>query len=206
MPVRDHTRANGVPQGNVMEPRVYASDRETWRAWLARNHASATEAWLVYYKKHTGKPSVGYLDSVREALCFGWIDGLKKRIDEETYTHRFTPRKPGSKWSPQNIRLATELIELGLMTQAGLDAFKQRRHYDAEVLGRIQAKGISLSAETEAALKTSRKAWENFERLSPGYRKQYVAWLETAKRPGTRKKRLEEAIGLLEQNRKLGMK
>lgn len=189
-----------------MEPRVYASDRKTWRAWLARHHASETEAWLVYYKKHTGKPSVGYLDSVREALCFGWIDGLKKRVDDETYAHRFTPRKPRSKWSPQNIRLATELTELGLMTEAGLSAFEQRRVYDEETLDMIQAQAITLSEETEKVLRANRKAWENFERLTPGYRKQYVAWLQTAKRPETRKKRLEEATRLLEQNRKLGMK
>lgn len=189
-----------------MEPRVFASDRKTWRAWLAKNHASESEVWLVYYKKHTGKPSVGYLDSVREALCFGWIDGLKKRIDDETYAHRFTPRKPRSKWSPQNIRLATELIELGLMTQAGLSAFEQREEYDGEVLDMIRSDEIALSKETEAALKSHRDAWQNFERLTPGYRKQYVAWLETAKRPETRKKRLEEAIRLLAENRKLGMK
>jgi len=189
-----------------MHPRVFAKDRKTWRAWLAKNHASETEAWLVYYKKHTGKPSVGYLDSVREALCFGWIDGLKKRIDDETYAHRFTPRKPRSKWSPQNIRLANELIGLGLMTQAGLEAFKRRVGYGEQRLEMIQAEEIALSEETEAALRANRRAWENFERLSPGYRKQYVAWLQTARRPETRKKRLEEAIRLLEENRKLGMK
>jgi len=189
-----------------MQPKVFASDRKTWRAWLTKNHASATEAWLVYYKKHTGKPSVGYLDSVREALCFGWIDGLKKRIDDETYAHRFTPRKPGSKWSPQNVRLAGELIELGLMTEAGLNAFEQRVNYDEEVLERIRSKEIGLAKETESALRANPKAWENFARLTPGYRKQYVAWLETAKRPETRRKRLEEAIVLLEANRKLGMK
>jgi len=189
-----------------MEPKVFASDRKTWRAWLEKNHASEPEAWLVYYKKHTGKPSVGYLDSVREALCFGWIDGLKKRIDDETYAHRFTPRKPRSKWSPQNIRLARELIELGLMKTAGLKAFEQREAYDEHVLERIQAEEIALSEDTETALKANRKAWANFERLTPGYRKQYVAWLQTAKRPETRKKRLEEAIRLLEANRKLGMK
>lgn len=189
-----------------MEPRVFARDRETWRAWLAKHHASESEVWLVYFKKHTGKPSVGYLDSVKEALCFGWIDGLKKRIDDETYAHRFTPRKPRSKWSPQNTRLAEELIALGLMTQAGLSAFGQRVDYDEAVLERFRAEEIELAKDIEAALRANPKAWENFERLSPGYRRQYVAWLQTAKRPETRKKRLEEAIRLLEQNRKLGMK
>lgn len=79
---------------------IKASSRSEWRAWLVDNHATKNDVWLVYYKKHTGKTSVTYMESVKEALCFGWIDGIKKSIDDETYMHRFTPRKPGSKWSP----------------------------------------------------------------------------------------------------------
>ncbi len=108
------------------------SDRKAWRAWLAENHASEKEVWLAYYKKHTGKASVSYMDSVKEALCFGWIDGLKRRIDEARYTHRFTPRRADSKWSLQNIRLAKELIASGEMTAAGLAAFDQRVAYDRQ--------------------------------------------------------------------------
>lgn len=190
----------------AMKPRVYAADREAWRAWLAENHASEKEAWLVYYKKHTGKASVAYLDSVREALCFGWIDGLKRRIDDETYAHRFTPRKANSRWSPQNISLAEEMIELGRMSDAGLEAFRQRVSYDEAQLALIKTSEIALSDDIESALKANRKAWENFGKLAPGYRKQYVAWLQTARRPETRAKRLAEAIALLEKNLKLGMK
>lgn len=190
----------------AMKPKVYAPDREAWRAWLAENHASEKEAWLVYYKKHTGKASVAYLDSVREALCFGWIDGLKRRIDDETYAHRFTPRKANSRWSPQNISLAEEMIELGRMSDAGLEAFRQRVSYDEAQLALIRASEIALSDDIESALKANRKAWENFGKLAPGYRKQYVAWLQTARRPETRAKRLAEAIALLEKNLKLGMK
>ncbi|MCW8925760.1 MAG: hypothetical protein OQJ84_05855, partial [Xanthomonadales bacterium] len=91
---------------------ITPASREEWRAWLESNHASACEVWLVYYKKHTGKPSVSYIDSVKEAICYGWIDGLKKRVDDECYMHRFTPRRPGSKWSPTNIKLAKELISV----------------------------------------------------------------------------------------------
>jgi uncharacterized protein YdeI (YjbR/CyaY-like superfamily) len=189
-----------------MEPKVFATDRKTWRDWLEKNHASETEAWLVYYKKHTGKSSVSYIDSVKEALCFGWIDGLKKRIDDETYAHRFTPRKPLSKWSPQNISLARELIESGLMTIAGLNSFNQRVAYDEAQLDLIRAAEIALTADIETALKANPEAWESFRQMTPGYRKQYVAWLQTAKRPETRKKRLIEAIRLLEKNQKLGMK
>ena len=182
------------------------SDRREWRSWLAENHASEKEVWLAYFKKHTGKASVSYMDSVKEALCFGWIDGLKKRIDDECYTHRFTPRKAASKWSPQNIRLAKELIESGEMMEPGLAAFNQRVPYDEELQKTLAAKDLPLTAETEQGLKSSPKAWDNFNQLTPGYRKQYVGWLQSAKRPKTRKKRLAEAIVLLEANKKLGMK
>jgi uncharacterized protein YdeI (YjbR/CyaY-like superfamily) len=182
------------------------SDRKQWRDWLSEHHAGAKEVWLVYYKKHTGKASVSYIDSVKEALCFGWIDGLKKRIDDERYTHRFTPRKAGSKWSPQNISLAKELIETGLMMRAGLMAFNQRVAYDEEQLKALRATEIALTAETENALQANQKAWDNFNQLTPGYRKQYVAWLQSAKKPETRQRRLNELISCLEKNRKLGMK
>lgn len=182
------------------------SDRKAWRAWLTEYHASEQEIWLAYYKKHTGKASVSYMDSVREALCFGWIDGLKRRIDEERYAHRFTPRRADSKWSPQNIRLAKELIAAGVMTEAGFAAFSQRVTYDENLQKLISAKGIPLSTETEKVLRASQKAWDNFNKLAPGYRKQYVAWVQSGKRPETRKKRLEEAVSLLEANQKLGMK
>lgn len=185
---------------------ISVPDRNAWRCWLEQNHASQNEVWLAYYKKHTGKSSVAYLDSVKEALCFGWIDGLKRRIDEARYAHRFTPRKGNSKWSPQNIRLAEELIESGEMTKAGLAAFDQRVPYDEELQKALAAKELLLTSETEEALKTSPKAWEYFNNLTPGYRKQYVGWLQSAKRPETRKKRLAEAIALLEENKKLGMK
>lgn len=189
-----------------MNTRIKTSDRKEWRNWLAGNHASADEVWLVYYKKHTGKASVSYMDSVREALCFGWIDGIKKSIDNETYMHRFTPRRPVSKWSPQNIKLAKELIENGEMTEAGLTAFNQRTEYDPGFLQTVGAKDIPLAPEIEKSLKANQKAWDNFSQLAPGYRKQYVGWLQSAKRPETREKRLREAIELLARNKKLGMK
>jgi len=185
---------------------ISVSDRNAWRSWLIENHATKKEVWLAYYKKHTGKATVSYIESVKEALCFGWIDGLKRRIDDERYAHRFTPRKTGSKWSPQNIRLAQELIETGEMTKAGLAAFDQRVPYDLELQQALSAKELPLAAETEKGLKTSEKAWNNFNQLSAGYRKQYVGWIQSAKRPKTRKKRLQDAISLLEANKKLGMK
>ncbi len=189
-----------------MKPELYASSREEWRSWLKKNHAKAEEVWLVYYKKHTGKPSINYSDSVEEALCFGWIDGIKKRIDDEKYTHRFTPRKAKSKWSPTNIRRAEKMIEEGKMTQMGFASFNQRIDYDEDILKTGSAKENSLTPEMEKALKANKKAWKHFNNLAPGHKKQYVGWLMSAKRPETRKRRLKEAIRLLAGNRKLGMK
>ena len=194
-----------VNQGD-MKNKVYASSREQWHSWLSENHARTDEVWLVFYKKHTGKPSVSYPDSVAEALCFGWIDGKKKSIDEKRYAYRFTPRRAGSKWSPRNVELAQQLIHEGRMTTAGLEAFEHRVSYDQDLLRAIESDGIPLQPEIENRLKANEKAWDNFNRLAPGYRKQYVGWLQNAKRPETREKRIREAISLLEKNEKPGMK
>ena len=188
------------------DPQFCASSREEWRAWLQQNHADASEIWLVYFKKHTGKPTVGYAESVEEALCFGWVDGLKKRIDEDRYAHRFSPRKAKSKWTPLNIQRARKMIEAGKMTEAGLVSFKQRLEYDKKFLQARTQEELELPAEMEAAIKLNKPAWNNFKQLAPGYRKQYVGWLVSAKKPATRARRLEEAIRLLASNKKLGMK
>ena len=194
------------PQIRNMRPEIYVLGRKEWRSWLIENHAKAEEVWLVYYKKHTGKPTITYTDSVEEALCFGWIDGLKKSIDGEKYAYRFTPRKAGSKWSPLNIKLAKKMMEEGKMTEAGLAAFNQRVTYDEEILKARNAKEIPLTPEIENGLKANKKAWKNFNNLAPSYRKQYVGWLRSAKKPETREERLKEAIKLLTRNEKLGMK
>lgn len=189
-----------------MKSELLVSNRKEWRSWLRNNHNKAKAVWLVFFKKSTGKLSVGYTESVEEALCFGWIDGLKRSIDGQRYALRFTPRKPGSKWSPLNIELAERMIKEGKMTEAGLVAFKRKVTYDEEVIEARNSKEIPLTAELEKALKANKSAWENFNNLAPGYRKQYVGWLRSAKKLETRERRLKEAIKLLEENRKLGMK
>ncbi len=194
------------PDKLIPDLQFCASSREEWRAWLQQNHAGASEIWLVYFKKHTGKPTVGYAESVEEALCFGWVDGLKKRIDEDRYAHRFSPRKAKSKWTPLNIQRARKMIEAGKMTEAGLVSFRQRLEYDEKFLQARTQKKLELPAEMEAAIKLNKAAWNNFKQLAPGYRKQYVGWLVSAKKPATRTRRLEEAIRLLARNKKLGMK
>ena len=189
-----------------MESELCVSSRKEWRSWLRKNHTKAKEIWLVYFKKDTGKSSIIYRDSVEEALCFGWIDGLKKSIDERKYAYRFTPRKPGSSWSPLNIKLSKKMIEEGKRTQMGLAAFSRKKEYDEEIIKARESKEIPLTLEIERALKVNKKVWENFNNLAPSYRKQYVGWLRSAKRQETKNRRIEEAIVLLSENRKLGMK
>jgi uncharacterized protein YdeI (YjbR/CyaY-like superfamily) len=183
-----------------------AKDRTEWRKWLEKNYSAVAEIQLVYYKKHTGTPSITYTESVEEAICFGWIDGIKKRIDEEKYTHRFTPRKKNSKWSRTNIETAKKMIKAGKMSPMGLRAYNERKEYDAEFLKTRASISENLNPDAERILRTSAKAWKNFSALTPGHRKQYCLWINSAKKDTTRQKRISEAIRLLEQNKKLGMK
>ena len=184
---------------------LYVTNRAAWRAWLAAHHATEKEIWLVYYKKASGRPRIPYDDAVEEALCFGWIDSIEKSIDEEKFAQRFTPRKAGSNWSESNRQRVRRLIETGRMTQAGLQKI------DASVLA-AQAAPAQKSAEPALpqylvkALKTERTAWQNFQRLAPSYRRDYVHWITSAKRAETRARRLAQALELLARNEKLGMK
>jgi uncharacterized protein YdeI (YjbR/CyaY-like superfamily) len=189
-----------------LTPSAHCATREEWRNWLQKHHASHSEVWLHYFKKHTGKKTVTYLESLEEALCFGWIDGLKRRVDDERYAHRFTPRKAKSKWSPQNIRLAQQLVDEGKMTEAGLAAFKNRIAYDDEFLEKRRQAELPEPREFTEALEENSRARQNLQAMAPGYRKQYIAWISAAKRSETRSKRVAETIRMLEQNKKPGMK
>lgn len=185
---------------------LYVANRKAWRSWLAKHHNKEMELWLVYYKRHTGKSSVAYADSVEEAICFGWIDGLKRKIDDARYAIRFTPRGTDSKWSPLNIEIAKRLIKQDKMKKAGLTKYKNRVTYGKEILRAKSAKVTPVPSYMKSFLMTNKKAWENFSSLAPSYKRQYVWWVASAKREETRQRRLEEAIKLLEKNQKLGMK
>lgn len=183
---------------------LYVADRDAWRDWLEENHARESEVWLICYKKHTGRPSVPYDDAVEEALCFGWIDSMDRSIDDERYAQRYTPRKDTGKWSESNRRRIRKLIEAGKMTVAGLLKIGE---------GILDAPPEeSKKQETEVprffkdALMKKGKAWENFNGLAPSYRREYIAWVSDAKRDETRARRLAEAVRLLAENKKLGMK
>jgi uncharacterized protein YdeI (YjbR/CyaY-like superfamily) len=182
-------------------------DRSEWRDWLAEHHDQETEIWLVYYKKGTGVASIDYNSSVEEALCYGWVDSLIKKIDDRKYARKFTPRKDDSKWSPSNIKRVKKLIEEGSMTEVGLqkvEAAKQSGHWDEPA----QSPELSFEMHPEfaRALNENERAKKTFERLAPTYQKQYLGWIEVAKRPETRQKRIEESIRLLERGEKLGLK
>jgi uncharacterized protein YdeI (YjbR/CyaY-like superfamily) len=186
--------------------KVFAKNRDEWRSWLKKHHDSAREIWLVFYKKATGIPSVSYPESVEEAICFGWIDGLKKRIDEETYTQRFSPRRRNSRWSPTNIQCAKKLIAAGKMTDAGLKAFEQRKYYPVASLQTRAAEEPSLTPDILRALKKNKKAWKNYNNLAPSHQKRYIQWIAAARREDTRKRRLRETVQALEMNEKPGIK
>lgn len=183
-----------------------AKNRKEWRNWLEKNHSTTKEIWLVYYKKHTKKETITYKESVEEAICFGWIDGIKKKVDDERYTHRFTPRKKNSKWSTINIEIAEKMIKSGKMTAEGLNVYKKRKEYEKDLLKIRSSIDDSLTHEIEQLIKRNKLAWNNFKNLAPSYRKQYILWINSAKREETKQKRLSEAIKLLEQNKKLGLK
>ena len=186
--------------------RYTPTTRKQWRIWLEKNHVKETEVWLVFLKQHTARPNVSYSDAVEEALCFGWIDDVKRSIDEDRYMHRFTPRKPASKWSKLNKERAQRLLKAGQMAPAGKKAIelaKENGKWTETVSTRAS---LSMPIELDARLKRNKKATAFFASLAPSYQQQYIAWIATAKRPETRRRRLDEAIELLKCGEKLGMR
>ena len=164
-----------------------------FRAWLEEHHATSDHLWVGYYKKATNKPSVTWEDTVDEALCFGWIDGIRKSLDDESYMIRFTRRKPSSVWSKRNIELAERLIAEGRMETEGLAAFALKDvHADS---GYATADGDgALPDQMVTRFKENANAWEFYQRQPPGYRRQAARWVTSAKREATRERRLATLI------------
>jgi len=247
---------------------LHVTSRAEWRVWLTKHYQSETEVWLIFHKKHTGRPRISYDHAVEEALCFGWIDSIVRRIDAEKFAQKFTPRRDGSRWSALNKRRLHTLIREGRMTEAGLakadpvtlreeprpkpgardmdiprvvkealmanaKAWRnfrsltpsRRRAYvrlimdakKAETRERQVRHAIALLQQgtgdlddiprfLKQGLLGDVKAWENFQNLAPSYRRHYVGWIMHAKQEETRERRLREAVALLRQNRKLGLK
>jgi uncharacterized protein YdeI (YjbR/CyaY-like superfamily) len=164
-----------------------------FRRWLEKHHASAGELWVGFHKKATGKPSITWPESVDQALCFGWIDGLRKSIDADRYMIRFTPRRTTSIWSAVNTKRAQELIDLGLMQAAGAQAFAGR---DAEKTNRysFERDHVELDAAMQKEFRAHREAWLFFQSQPPSYRKMMTWWVQSAKRETTRARRLAKLI------------
>jgi len=179
---------------------LHVRTRREWRAWLAKQHTSSPGVWLVFYKAHTGIKSVRYEDMVCEALCFGWIDSLIKRVDADRYVFKVTPRQPTSKWSDINRKRWVELKAAGLLTSAGLAAAPTNNTYAPRPVI------PDLPVYIAKALKTNVRAWEFFRALAPTYKRHFVVWIHTAKRPETRDRRIRESISLLVAGKKLGLK
>ena len=177
-----------------MEPTFFPTPAD-FRRWLAKHHATATELLVGFYKVGSGKASITWPESVDQALCFGWIDGLRKRIDDESYTIRFTPRKPTSTWSAVNIKRVEELIQLGLMTPAGLKAFEARKANRSGIYS-YEQRTAELPPEYEKGLKANRAAWTFFQAQPASYRKAAMWWIVSAKQEATRLKRLAQLIDL----------
>lgn len=173
------------------DPRFFATPAE-FRRWLERNHLSAKELWVGFHKRHTGTPSIDWPQSVDCALCFGWIDAVRKSLGEASYVIRFTKRKPASIWSAINIAKVAELEKQGLMAPAGREIFAKRDPVRAP--GYSVATRRPFDAATLAAFKAKKKAWAFFEAQPPGYRGWVAHWIMNAKRDETRAKRLAKAV------------
>ena len=188
----------------VSKPLLF-TNRDAWRAWLEANHATAREAWLVLYKKHTGQPGLSLVEAVEEALCFGWIDSVLRPIDEEKFALRYSPRKKGSIWSETNKRRVARLIKQGKMTEAGLTKIREAKANGEWQKATLREETINIPADLKKGLKADRQAWRNFESLAPSHKKQFIYWITSARTDKTRQRRIKETVRLVAANKKLGM-
>jgi len=185
-----------------MNLRIFESPAE-FRAWLGRNHNKVAELWVGIYNQRASKISITYREALDEALCFGWIDGVRKSVDETIYKVRFTPRKPRSYWSTVNIRRFGELRKLGRLAAAGLAAFEDRSQESGKYS--FENRSGKLDPALEREFKANRKAWEFFGVQAPWYRRTTIFWVMSAKKEETRLKRLDTLIRDSASGRRLGM-
>jgi uncharacterized protein YdeI (YjbR/CyaY-like superfamily) len=182
---------------------LFFATPEDFRKWLKAHHENARELWVGFSKKGSGWPSITWPESVDEALCVGWIDGLRKTIDVESYKIRFTPRKATSNWSAVNIGRIQELTRLGRMRPAGLKAFALRKEEKSGIYAYENRKSAVLGAAIEKRFRSCPKAWAFFQAQPPGYRQLATWWIISAKKEETRKQRIEKLIAQSEAGRRL---
>ncbi|MFA4923957.1 MAG: YdeI/OmpD-associated family protein [Ignavibacteriaceae bacterium] len=182
---------------------IFFSNQSEFRKWLAKNYKKETELLVGYYKVDTGKPSMTWSQSVDQALCYGWIDGVRKSLDDESYCIRFTPRKPTSNWSAINIKKVEELVKQGLMQTAGLEAFNFRKEEKSNIYSfeNIEKK---LSDSLKKKFKANNVAWDFFAKQAHSYQKTMMHWIMSAKRDGTKLSRLEKVITESEKQKRIG--
>jgi uncharacterized protein YdeI (YjbR/CyaY-like superfamily) len=173
---------------------IYFASAEEFRAWLEDNHATEREVYVGYYKKATGIPSLVWSEAVDEALCYGWIDGIVRRVDDERHMQRFTPRKPSSTWSAINIEKVAKLRSEGRMRPAGEAAFARRRDDKSAIYSYEQRENPELEPAQEARFRANAPAWEWFASRPPSYRRVALYWVVSAKRAETRERRLTQLI------------
>jgi uncharacterized protein YdeI (YjbR/CyaY-like superfamily) len=156
---------------------IYLTNKKDWHLWLTRNHNKEKEIWLVYPRKSTGKPRISYNEAVEEALCFGWIDSIVKRIDDESYAQRFSPRKNTAKWSQQNIERLRRLVEFRKMTPAGLAVIK-------DVNALLESEELEIAPDILQALQKDQKIWRNFQNFPDNYKRIRIAYIENRRKRG----------------------
>ncbi len=181
---------------------IYFTDRQQWRAWLSEHHATEREVWLLYYKKHTNKPTISYDDAVKEAICFGWIDSTARRIDDDTYAQKFTPRTDPHRWSELNKKRARLMIEEGSMTPAGLERIK----VDLAGPPARPDEELTLPPHLERLIRDNERAWAGFTGLTDAQRRLYIRWIMDAKKDETRVRRVASVLESLAQGKPLGAK
>ena len=184
---------------------LYFKNGHEWHEWLSQNHDKEKEAWLIYYKKTSGKAGISYDEALEEALCFGWIDGKLKSVDDEKYVIRYSPRKSKSLWSKINKEKAELLIAQGRMTEAGLAKIEAARENGLWDRAYTSRRGDEMPPDLEAALREDKQAWVNFSNFANSYRNNYIFWVNAAKRPETREKRISVVVEWSRLNKKPGM-
>jgi len=184
-----------------MQPRFFKTPA-AFRKWLAANHAKSKELWVGFYKKDSGKPSITWPESVDEALCVGWIDGVRKSLNAESYVIRFSPRKPNSIWSAVNIRNVERLIKEGRMQPAGMRAYEARKEFRSGIYA-YEQRSPELVEPYATTFKNNNAAWEFFSAQPPGYRKMMNWWIVSAKREETRLERLAKLIKASESRERI---
>ena len=186
---------------------IHPKDRKAWRKWLIKEHQTSPGVWLVYYKKHTGLRNLSYDEAVEEALCFGWIDSLPGKLDENRSRLKFTPRKPKSVWSALNKKRVEQLISQGLMTAAGLASIemaKKNGSWESLTASDEAAALNKVPSDLEKLFIRNKKAGDNFKAFSMSVRKQFLSWIFSAKRPETRQQRIKQTLLMAAANVKPG--